>query len=74
MKTKEELNEIKRELEAVSEKVRELSDEELEQVVGGDLDEKFVIGVRLIGTIIQDRNRKGLGIDLGTTDSMGNTF
>ena len=35
MKTKEELNAIKQEVEAVNEKLYELSDEELEQVVGG---------------------------------------
>ena len=41
MKTKEELNEIKRELEAVSEKIKELTEEELEQVTGGG---NFVVG------------------------------
>ena len=35
MKTKEELNAIKEEVEAVSKKLAELSEEELEQVSGG---------------------------------------
>ena len=35
MKTKEELNALKKEVEAVGEKLRELTDEELKQVVGG---------------------------------------
>ena len=36
MKTKEELNEIKEEVEALNKKLHELTDEELEQVSGGD--------------------------------------
>ena len=35
MKTKEELNKLKEEVEAVNEKLHELTDEELEQVTGG---------------------------------------
>ena len=35
MKTKEELNALKEEVEAVSRKLKELTKEELEQVVGG---------------------------------------
>ena len=35
MKTKEELNELKEEFETVSRKLHALSDEELEQVIGG---------------------------------------
>ena len=35
MKTPEELNAIKAELEALSKKLRELSEEELKQVTGG---------------------------------------
>ncbi|MDO4809780.1 MAG: ComC/BlpC family leader-containing pheromone/bacteriocin [Eubacteriales bacterium] len=34
-KSKEELNELKKEVEAVSEKLQELTEEELEQVTGG---------------------------------------
>ena len=34
-KTKEELNEIKEEVETVNEKLKELTEEELEQVTGG---------------------------------------
>ena len=36
MKTKEELNTINEEVEALNKKLAELSDEELEQVVGGN--------------------------------------
>ena len=35
MKTKEELNKIKEEVEAVNEKLHELTEEELAQVMGG---------------------------------------
>ena len=35
MKTKEELNELKEEVEAVNKKLAELNEEELEQVTGG---------------------------------------
>ena len=35
MKTKEELNSLKEEVETMSKKLHELTDEELEQVVGG---------------------------------------
>ena len=35
MKTKEELNALKKEAEALNEKLRELSEEELTQVAGG---------------------------------------
>ena len=34
-KTKEELNKLKEEVEAVNEKLQELTEEELEQVTGG---------------------------------------
>ena len=34
-KTKEELNKLKKEVEAVSEKLQELTEEDLEQVTGG---------------------------------------
>ena len=35
MKTKEELNEIKEEAEALNRKLSELTDDEMEQVIGG---------------------------------------
>ena len=35
MKTKEELNELKEEVESVNEKLQELTEEELAQVTGG---------------------------------------
>ena len=37
MKTQEELNTLKEEVETVSKKLAELTDEELEQVTGGDI-------------------------------------
>ena len=39
MKSKEELNAIKEELDALNEKCRELTSEELEQVTGGNTKE-----------------------------------
>ena len=42
MKTQEELNKLKEEVEAVNEKLHELTAEELEQVTGGNCD--FTIG------------------------------
>ena len=41
MKTKEELNALRGEVEAVSEKLRELTDEELAQVIGGRYNQMF---------------------------------
>ena len=37
MKTKEELNELKEEVEALNKKLHELTDDELEQVTGGQV-------------------------------------
>ena len=39
MKTKEELNTLKNEVEALNKKLAELSEDELNEVAGGDLDE-----------------------------------
>ena len=39
MKTKEELNALKNEVEALNKKLAELSEDEMKEVVGGDLDE-----------------------------------
>ncbi len=36
MKTKEELNALRNEVESVNKKLAELTEEELEQVIGGD--------------------------------------
>ena len=44
MKTKEELNVIKEEVEALSKKLSELTDEELAQVTGGNGSVQEVIG------------------------------
>ena len=41
MKTKEELNALKEEVEALSKKLAELSEEELAQVAGGSVDDVF---------------------------------
>ena len=41
MKTKEELNTLKEEVEAVNEKLQELTDEEIAQVTGG-IDKEFL--------------------------------
>ena len=59
MKSKEELKAIQEEAEALKEKLHELTDEEFEQVVGGDTshpdmprpsdDEKYVMLVKLMG-------------------------
>ena len=38
MKTKEELNALKEEVEALNKKLHELTDEELEQVSGGEFE------------------------------------
>ena len=43
MKTKEELNEIKEEVEKLDKKLHELTEEELEQVTGGG--NSLVVGV-----------------------------
>ena len=48
-KSKEELNKIKEEVEAVNEKLQELTDEELAQVNGGGTDPLYVVdGVKIM--------------------------
>ena len=42
MKTKEELNALKKEVEALNKKLAELTEEELAQVSGGDWDYKDI--------------------------------
>ena len=42
MKTKEELNALKEEVETLNKKLAELTEEELEQVTGGNTD--FIVG------------------------------
>ena len=44
MKTKEELNTIKEEVEALNKKLAELTEEELSQVSGGEMDFFYVTG------------------------------
>ena len=41
MKTKEELNALKKEVETVSRKLHDLTEEELAQVAGGSVDDGF---------------------------------
>ena len=41
MKTKEELNALKEEVETLNKKLAELSEEELKQVAGGSVDDVF---------------------------------
>ena len=49
MKTKEELNKLKEEVESVSAKLHELTPEELEQVSGGGTDPLYVVdGVKIM--------------------------
>ena len=45
MKTKEELNELKKEVNVLNQKLAELSEDELEQVVGGKLDKQGVLPI-----------------------------
>ena len=61
MKSKEELNALKEEVETVNCKVRELSDEELEMVVGGCVDdwEKIVREISSFRAV--NDNEEGLG-------------
>ncbi len=49
MKTKKELDAIKKELETLNEKMKELTDEELAQVAGG-ISENFILRGSLIPT------------------------
>ena len=54
MKTKEELNTIKEEVETVNKKLHELTEEELEKVTGGIDDSKCVILTSLEGVHSSD--------------------
>ena len=45
-KTKEELSALKEEVESVTRKIRELTDEELEQVTGGVISPDSLINIR----------------------------
>ena len=59
MKTKEERNALKKEVETMSRKRRELTEEELEQVTGGTTGEvKFFIGEKGFGFISPDQTDK----------------
>ena len=52
MKTKEELNTIKEEVEAVRGKLRELTDDELAEVAGGKMDKNGVLPIIFAQTIM----------------------
>ena len=52
MKTKEELNELREEVEILSRKLRELTDDELEQVTGGCPYKEYVCGQDFIPIIL----------------------
>ena len=56
MKTKEELDEIKEEVETVSRKLHELTDEELAQVYGGVLPAPYKLDIELSGAEIAFHN------------------
>ena len=60
MKTKEELNALKKEVEALNKKLAELTEEELEQVTGGVLristSGGHVIGLPGRGHVIDDQD------------------
>lgn len=67
MKTKEELNAIKEEVEAVSKKLQELSEEELAQVAGGILPKDYYENI-ILNSPEQDNNilqtyKKDIGSD-----------
>ena len=55
MKTKEELNEIKEEVETVSRKLRELTEEELAQVTGGVMPVIFAQMLISIAPTVSDK-------------------
>ena len=54
MKTKEELNSLKEEVETVSKKLHELTDEELAQVVGGVVPRDKVPNGKIHATALKD--------------------
>ena len=59
MKTQEELNALKEEVENMTKKLAELNEEELEQVTGGTTGEvKFFIGEKGFGFISPDQTDK----------------
>ena len=63
MKTKEELNALKEEVEAVNKKLHELTDEELAQVSGGVLRYEPAAGAE------KSRSSKDTGKDPGKTEN-----
>ena len=67
MKTKEELNALKNEVEGLTAKLAELSEEELKQVTGGILPKDYYENI-ILNSPEQDNNilqtyKKGIGSD-----------
>lgn len=60
MKSKEELNAIKREVDVINEKLSELTKEELMQVVGGAVPQ-FQIGTYIVEGTVKDGDNIVLG-------------
>ena len=56
MKTKEELNELREEVETLNRKLDELTDEELSQVAGGDDHGRMALE-KYIKTLCPDKNK-----------------
>ena len=52
MKTKEELNALKEEVETLNKKLHELTEEELEQVTGGQSKKARLVAM-MAGTVVQ---------------------
>ena len=67
MKTKEELNALKEEVETLNKKLHELTDEELMQVSGGGLVAENAAGTE------KSRSGKDTGKDPGKTENEKNT-
>ena len=67
MKTKEELNKLKEEVESVNEKLQELTPEELEQVTGGRF--SGLIGEIVVAKLSADEALQGKaeGVQIITT-------
>ena len=60
MKTKEELNELKQELETLSSKLQELTEDELKEITGGVLISDTTIEFRIKGLDNADRADKDI--------------
>lgn len=71
MKTKEELNVIKEEVESLNEKLVELNDEELEQVTGGVINSpKFFSPLLRLLYLGTNQNQEGANVGQATLHNM----